>query len=201
MTLASGGDRELVLLRHLLRAKQDARDTAAPIVQLHGQHLFERGADETRGRKRLTAEYEQSASTNGKRSRWPRELDAGEGVAVDIGENERVVAEQVFTPDWKSARQGSRTSGSCLHEERVMTLAVLPLAHNGIDLETRIEHPGAFDEAVLKTGRAFDDEEAPHFLPDGLTSTLRVLFSPPPLAHPRGSRRCRPSAPAHPAPR
>src|SRR6185295_19775966 len=59
----------------------------------------------------------------------------------------------------KSARQAGGSIRSRLHEERVVTLAVLALAADGIDLEPGVARPRALQETVLEAGRALDDQQ------------------------------------------
>ena len=74
------------------------------------------------------AEDEQAAAALGDEVGRHRELRAREEVGLDVGDDERVVGEQLLALRGEAAGQRRRAAGARLDEERVLAVAVLALA-------------------------------------------------------------------------
>ena len=90
---------------------------AAPIVELHRQHFFERRARQAALRERSAAEHQQAAAALGDEVGGHRQLRAREEIAFDVGDDERVVGVQIFAARRKSARQRRGAAAAGLDEE------------------------------------------------------------------------------------
>ena len=80
---------------------------------------------------------------------------------LDVGEHERIVGEEVLGTRGVPAGQRIGPRLRRLDVKRVGTLLVLAFAHDRVDVEPGIAGPGAFQETVLETWRAFDEEHMP----------------------------------------
>jgi hypothetical protein len=108
----------------------------------------------------VRAEHEDSTAPPSDELPGRFELRATELRALDVCEDERVVLEEVLWLLRVTGCQCRAARARRLHVERVHTLFVAPLAHDGIDLEPGVGRKRALQEAVLEARRPFDEQHA-----------------------------------------
>ena len=154
--------------RHLVVRGQRARvgdvrgadQAAVPVVELDGQHVFERRSGESALGERPATQHEQPAAALGDEVGHQRELRAGEEVGFDVGHDQRVISEQLIAARRETGGERRRAAGARLYEKRVDAVGVLSFSGHRVDLEAGIDRPRARHEAVLEARRPFDREHA-----------------------------------------
>ena len=102
MVLALRRDNQFVVHRRVARRGRGTDHAASPIVELYRQRVLERRPDQSACVERSAAEDEQAAAALGDEVGGHGQLGAGEGVGLDIGNDERIVRVEVLAASGKT---------------------------------------------------------------------------------------------------
>ena len=167
MGLARRGERHAIHAAGVRAAgapslRPGSRSPARPAAsgELERQQVLEQGSGESLAQERPRPQHEQAAAALADEAPRRLELGARELMRLDVGEHERVVAEERVARRGVAGGQAVAARLRRLHVERIGTLLVLALAHHRVDFETGIGRPRTLQEAVLESRRALDEQDA-----------------------------------------